>query len=359
MEKLTQIGTLNGGKVLVPTLTTGYSPAPDNEYVFFLQSRCRMVFQEMTAAVRLLIAYNNGMQPIEMTLYPDINGNIYAPLNDVLAAYFERPNNNTLGFSGMDGIIDMYAIDTDGNILDTFGIGALMVCDCTGLRSGYNIGGGFDHLLPDTFRLPASLSFNNFAYIGCRLTHGVNLVELVSGGNTYSYFQASADGRAVCCNLKSKGVPSVVRAYEDTDSLIQEARFEREDCMDDKLLLLWWSVEDGIWKSRLADITGDGVDDINTTDYMRDFDNRQSKGSTTYVAAKFANLTSNDYCYYRDLLTSDEVYVVASVDTAGYGNDGAVITPVPVTISGTPPETRYNRRVNITFNINYSNFSEL
>lgn len=355
MEKLTQIGTLNGGKVLVPTLTTGYSPSPDNEYVFFLQSRCRVVFQDMTAAVRLLIAYNNGMQPVEMTLYPDLNGNIYAPLNDVLAAYFERPNNDTIGLSGMDGIIDMYAIDNDGNILDTFGIGALMVCDCAALRSGYS-GGKFDHLLPDTFRLPLTLAYNEWCYIGCRLTHGVNLVELHSGGNTYSYFQALPDGRAVCCNLKSKGVPTSVKVYEDTDVLIHEARFDLVDCLMDKLLLMWWSVEDGIWKSRVADIIGDGVDDINATEYIRDFDNRQAKDSITYVSAKLANLTSNDYCYYRDLLTSDEVYVVSAMDTA---DNPAIITPVPVTISGTPPETRYNKRVDITFNINYSNFSEL
>ena len=163
----------------MPTLTTGYSPSPVDEYVLFLQSRCRIAFQEMTTAVRLSIEYNNGMQPVEMTLYPDLNGNIYAPLNDVLSAYFERPNNDTLGLSGMDGLVDMYAIDADGNILDTLGI-TLIVCDCAALRSGYP-GGGFDHLLPDTFRLPSMLLYNEDDYIGCRLTHGVNLVELTSG----------------------------------------------------------------------------------------------------------------------------------------------------------------------------------
>lgn len=336
----------------VPSLTTGYAPSPLDEYTLFLQSRCRLVFEDMTSAVRVVFMITAA--PVEMTLYPDINGNIYAPLNDVLAAEFDRVRNTTLMPSGVYGNIDYYAIDDDGNILDQ-GIIAVNVCDCTGLRSGYS-GGKFDHILPDTFRVPSSVAYNDWIFVGCRLTHGVNLVELHSGGNTYSYFQASADGRAVCCNLKSKGVPTSVKVYEDTDSLIQEARFEREDCLDDKLLLVWWSVEDGIWKSRLADITGDGVDDINTTDYTRDFDNRQAKDSITYVVAKFANLTSNDYYYYRDLLTSDEVYVVASVDTA---DNQAVITPVPVTISGTPPETRYNRRVNITFNVNYSNFSEL
>lgn len=355
MGELTQIGTLNGGKVYVPSLTTGYAPSPLNEYTFFLQTRCRLIFEDMTSAVRVIIGMSGT--PVEMTLYPDLNGNIYAPLNDVLAAEFIRVRNNTLSLSGVYGNIDYYAIDEDGNILDQGGIIA-NVCDCTGLRSGY-AGGKFDHLLPDTFRVPSSVAYNDWIFVGCRLTHGVNLVELHSGGNTYSYFQASADGRAVCCNLKSKGIPSFMRVYEDTDSLIHEARFELEDCLMDKLLLMWWSVEDGVWKSRLADITGDGVDGINATDYIRDFDNRQAKDNTTYVAAKFANLTSNDYCYYRDLLTSDEVYVVASMDTADYGNDGAVITPVPVTISGTPPETRYNRRTTIEFNINYSNFSEL
>lgn len=351
MGELTQIGTLNGGKVYLPSLTTGYYPN-DLEYTFFLQTRCRLVFEDMTSAVRLVVMV--AATPVEMTLYPDLNGNIYAPLNDVLAAEFDRVQNTTLTLSGIYGNIDYYAIDDDGNILDQDGIIA-NVCDCTGLRSGYS-GGRFDHILPDTFRIPLTLAYNEWCYVGCRLTHGVNLVELHSGGNTYSYFQASADGRAVCCNLKSKGIPTSVKVYEDTDVLIHEAHFELEDCLMDKLLLMWWSVEDGVWKSRLADITGDGVDDINATEYIRDFGNRQAKDSITYVSAKFANLTSNDYCYYRDLLTSDEVYVVSAMDTA---DNPAIIMPVPVTISGTPPETRYNRRTTIEFNINYSNFSEL
>lgn len=355
MGKLTQIGTLNGGKVYVPTLTTGYSPAPDDEYVFFLQSRCRIVFQEMTAAVRMLIAYNNGMQPVEMTLYPDLNGNIYAPLNDVLSSYFERPDNNTLGLSGMDGLIDIYAIDADGNILDHDIINALMVCDCMALRSGY-AGGGFDHLLPDTFRFPSSPLYRDDAYIGCRLTHGVNLVELTSGGNTYSYYQRTADGRAVGCNLHLKGAPSVVRAYEDTDTLLQEAYFELVDCLDDKVFLKWWSVEDGIWKARLADIVGEGVEINGTDDYMRDFADRQAKESTAFVAARFDSLTSRDYCYYRDLLTSDEVYIIATADTADTTGD---LSAIPVTIDGDIPTAKQNKRTTIEFNINYANFSEL
>lgn len=336
----------------MPSLTTGYAPSPLDEYTFFLQSRCRLIFEDMTSAVR--VVFMISATPVEMTLYPDLNGNIYAPLNDVLAAEFDRVRNNTLALSGVYGNIDYYAIDDDGNILDQGGV-AVNVCDCTGLRSGYS-GGKFDHLLPDTFRIPLTLAYNEWCYVGCRLTRGINTVEIYSGGNMYGYSQNLPDGRAVCCNLKSKGVPTSVKVYEDTDVLIHEARFDLVDCLMDKLLLIWWSVEDGIWKSRVADIIGDGVDDINTTEYIRDFDNRQAKDSVTYVSAKFANLTSNDYCYYRDLLTSDEVYVVSAMDTA---DNPAIITPVPVTISGTPPETRYNRRTTIEFNINYSNFSEL
>jgi hypothetical protein len=355
MEKLTQIGTLNGGKVFVPTLTTGFSQAPDYEHVFFLQSRCRIVFQEMTAAVRLMVAYNNGMQYVEMTLYPDLNGNIYAPLNDVLSAYFDRPDNNILGLSGMDGLIEMFAIDADGNILDQDIINALMVCDCMALRSGYP-GGGFDHLLPETFRLPSSPLYRPDSYIGCRLTHGVNLVELVSGGNTYSHFQRFSDGRAVGCNLSLKGIPSVVRVYEDTDTLLQEAHFDLVDCLDDKIFLKWWSCEDGIWKTRVADIVGEGVEINGTDNYMRDFADMQAKNATAFVAARFDSLTSRDYCYYRDLLTSDEVYIIAPADTAETTGD---LSAIRVTIDGDIDTAKQNKRTTIEFNINYSNFSEL
>lgn len=355
MEQITQIGTLNGGKVYVPLLTTGFSPAPDHEYVFFLQSRCRIVLKEMTSAVRMSIAYNNGMEPMDITYFPDISGNIHAPLTDILSAYFERANNETLSLSGMDGYIDMFAIDNDGNILDTFGIGALMVCDCAALRSGYP-GGGFDHLLPDTFRFPSSPLYRGVAYVGCRLTHGVNLVELVSGGNTYSHYQAFPDGRAVGCNLNRKGAPSVMRVYEDTDTLIQEAHFDLVDCLDDKVFLKWWSCEDGIWKTRVADVIGEGVAINGTDNYMRDFADRQAKTATAFVAARFDSLSSRDFCYYRDLLTSDEVYVIAPADTAKLTGE---LSAIRVTIDGDIPTAKKNKRTTFDFNVNYSNFSEL
>lgn len=354
MEQITQIGTLNGGKVFVPTLITGYSPSPDNEYVFFLQSRCRIVLKEMTSAVRMSIAYNNGMQPVEMTYFPDISGNIHAPLTDILAAYFERVDNDTLSLSGMDGYIDMFAIDANGNILGHFGM-ILVTCYCSALRSGYP-GGGFDHLMPDTFRLPSSPLYREVSYVGCRLTHGVNLVELVSGGNTYSHYQAFSDGRAVGCNLNLKGAPSVMRVYEDTDTMLQEAHFDLVDCLDDKVFLKWWSCEDGIWKTRVADVAGEGVAINGTDNYMRDFADRQAKASTAFVAARFDSLTSRDYCYYRDLLTSDEVYVIAPADTAALTGE---LSAIRVTIGGDIPTAKQNKRTNIDFNINYSNFSEL
>lgn len=335
----------------MPSLTTGYYPN-DLEYTFFLQSRCRLIFEDMTSAVRVVFLLS--ATPVEMTLYPDLNGNIYAPLNDVLEAEFDRVRNNTLTLSGIYGNIDYYAIDDDGNILDQDGIIA-NVCDCTGLRSGYS-GGKFDHLLPDTFRLPSSPLYRQDSYIGCRLTHGVNLVELVSGGNTYSHFQRFSDGRAVGCNMKLKGVPSVVRVYEDTDTLLQEARFDLVDCLDDKIFLKWWSCEDGIWKTRVADIAGEGVAINGTDDYMRDFADRQAKTSTAFVAARFDSLSSRDYCYYRDLLTSDEVYIIATADTADTTGD---LSAIRVTIDGDIPAARQNRRTTIEFNINYANFSEL
>lgn len=352
MEKLTQIGTLNGGKALVPTLTTGYSPAPDDEYVFFLQSRCRIVFEDMTSAVRVVVMIT--ATPVDMTLYPDLNGNIYVPLNDVLAAEFDRVLNSTMALSGVYGTIEYYAIDSDGNILDQ-GSFIANVCDCTGLRSGYS-GGGFDHLLPDTFRFPTSPMYREYDYIGCRLTHGVNLVELVSGGNTYSYYQRTADGRAIGCNLNLKGTPSVLRVYEDTDTLLQEAYFDLVDCLDDKVFLKWWSCEDGIWKTRVADIVGEGVAIEGTDDYMRDFADRQAKTSTAFVSARFDSLSSRDFCYYRDLLTSDEVYVIAPADTAELT---AELSAIRVTIEGDIPTAKQNRRTTIDFNINYANFSEL
>ena len=148
----------------------------------------------------------------------------------------------------------------------------------------------------------------------------------------------------------------MLRVYEDTDTLLQEAFFELVDCLDDKVFLKWWSVEDGIWKTRVADVVGEGVAIDNTDNYMRDFEDRQAKASTAFVSARFDNLTERDYCYYRDLLTSDEVYIIATADTAELTGE---LSSIRVTVDGDIPTAKQSRRTNIDFNINYANFSEL
>lgn len=353
-----QIAALDGGTLSVPSLTTAYLPSPKGEWNFFLQSRCYILAEGQSAA-RLKVSFDFAGELTVWYVYPDVNGTAYIPLNDILAYRFQRQSLDTMGFVGTSGTIDVDAVDGDGNVLDSVSITA-NIYDCTGLRGGYS-SSGFSHILPDTFRVPSAPGYNEFVNIGCRLTRSVNLVELSSGGNTYMYWQQDPGGESVGVNLKSKGKPAYVRVYEgvnapDPDEMVEEARFELVDCMDDKLLLTWWSVEDGFYKSRVADVVGGGSNQPNAIDYIHDFEGRTAKDADTYVAARFASLTQRDYEYYRDLLMSDEVYVIAPVDTA----DGLLqIRRVPVKVDGSVPQRKEPHPTTIDFNVIFNQYSEL
>lgn len=358
MAIMKEISALGGGKLYIPSLTTAYLPSAD-EYNFFLQSRCYLYADGQTAAAALKLRAEFDLQVTEWTIYPDVNGVAYIPLNDLLAYRFVRKSNNAIGLVGVQGTIDITSVDGNGVTIDSVGIIA-NIYDCAGIRGGYSAS-GFDHLLPDTVRVPLSLNYNEYINVGCRLTHGVNLVLLNSGGNDYQYWQQYPGGEAIGVNLKTKGHPAYMRAYEDSvspdpDALVGEALFDLVDCLDDKLVLTWWSVEDGIYKSRVADVVGGGSNQLNAIDYIHDFENRTAKDADTYVSARFASLSQRDYEYYRDLLTSDEVWLIAPVDTA---DDTAEITRVPVMIDGTIPRGKTVGRTDIEFDVILNQYSEL
>lgn len=357
MALMKQIAALDGGTLSVPSLTTAYLPNA-YEWNFFLQSRCYILAEGQTAA-RLKVSFDFAGELTVWYVYPDVNGTAYIPLNDILAYRFKRQSLDTIGLVRVYGSIDVDAEDDGGNTLDTVGFIA-NIYDCTGLRGGYS-GSGFGHILPDTFRVPSAPGYNEYVNIGCRLTRSVNLVELSSGGNTYMYWQQDSGGEAVGVNLKSKGKPAYVRVYEgvstpDPDEMVEDARFELVACMDDKLLLTWWSVEDGFYKSRVADVVGGGSNHLNAIDYIRDFQNYTNKDAETYVSSRFENLTQRDFEYYRDLLMSDEVYVIAPLDTA----DGLLqIRQVPVMIDGNMPQRKEPHPTTIDFNVIFNQYSEL
>lgn len=354
MALMKQIAALDGGTLSVPSLTTAYLPSPTDEWNFFLQSRCYILAEGQTAA-RLKVSFDFSVWYV----YPDVNGTAYIPLNDIFAYKFQRQSRDTIGLVNIYGNIIVDAVADDGTVNDSVNFN-VNIYDCTGLRGGY-AASGFDHLLPDTFRVPLSLAYNEYINVGCRLTHGVNLVLLNSGGSDHIYWQQYPGGESVGVNLKSKGHPAYMRAYEDSvspdpSSLVGEALFDLVDCLDDKLILTWWSMEDGFYKSRVADVVGGGSNQLNAIDYIHDFDNRTAKDADTYVAARFANLSQRDYEYYRDLLTSDEVWLIAPVDTA---DDTAKITRVPVRIDGTIPRSKTVGRTDIEFDVIFNQYSEL
>lgn len=358
MALMKQISALDGGTLSVPSLTTAYLPFPLDEYNFFLQSRCYLFAEGQTAA-KLRVTFGFLAEYTIWNVYPDVNGVAYIPLNDLFAYFFKRQSLDTMGLVNVYGNITVEAVADDGTVNDSVNFTA-NIYDCTGLRGGYQMS-GFCHLLPDTFRIPLSPGFNPFVNLGCRLTAGCNLVILNSGGSDYQYYQRDAGGEAVGVNLKLKGHPAYMRVYNDAvtpdpASLAAEARFELVDCMDDKLLLTWWSVEDGFYKSRVADVVGGGSSQLNAIDYIHDFEGRTAKEVDTYVSARFANLSQRDWEYYRDLLMSDEIYVNAPMDLAGMP---AELTNVPVRIDGSVPQRKGQQPTTMDFNVIFNQYSEL
>lgn len=140
-------------------------------------------------------------------------------------------------------------------------------------------------------------------------------------------------------------------------NIIAFTKVEWVDCGSDNITLLWWSPELGGWKTMVADVTGTA--DSVTERSEQEMALCRVDGVTGLLgfSVRFPLLTQRDYMYYRDILLSDEVYVVED-DTDSF--DG-VVSEIrrAVRVSGSLPAWKTGDVKDFEFNVIYNYTDEL
>lgn len=216
--------------------------------------------------------------------------------------------------------------------------------------------------IPDKMRL--MLDFNNYMTFPCmqimQSGYSVSFVQYLSSGSHTDYV-TEIDGSSRVFKIPSSyAVHATSFAYRRDDGdmpILYSTQVEWCECSRDKLTLLWWSPELGGWKTMVADIVGtaDGVAERSPME--RAFCKVDGVAGTLSFAARFPLLTLRDYMYYRDIMLSDEVYVVET-DTVSYDGTAAEIRKA-VRVSGSLPAWRVNDVKDFEFTINYDYTNEL
>lgn len=216
--------------------------------------------------------------------------------------------------------------------------------------------------IPDKMRL--MLDFNNYMTFPCLQilppAYSVSFVQYLSNGSNTDYV-TEIDGSSRVFKIPSSyALHASSFAYRRDDGdmpVLYRTQVEWCECSRDKLTLLWWSPELGGWKTMVADVAGtaDSVTERNALE--RAFCKVDGVAGTLSFAARFPLLTMRDYMYYRDIMLSDEVYVVEE-DTVSYDGTTAEIRKA-VRVSGSMPTWRVNDVKDFDFTINYDYTNEL
>lgn len=217
--------------------------------------------------------------------------------------------------------------------------------------------------IPDKMRLMLDFN-NNYMTFPCLQiqppSYSVSFVQYLSNGSNTDYV-TEMDGSSRVFKIPSSFAAHATSfAYRRDDGdmpILYSTQVEWCRCTTDKMLLFWWSPELGGWKSCVADIVGTADSVTERSAMERAFCKVDGVTGTLSFAARFPLLTLRDYMYYRDIMLSDEVYVVET-DTVSYDGGAAEIRKA-VRVAGSLPVWRVNDVKDFDFTINYDYTNEL
>lgn len=256
----------------------------------------------------------------------------YVPLTDVLKTMVERakPKINIVEQVADGSILYSIRIYRPNGVLWGSVGGRLYIVDGIGYKR-YRLGDAETRGLPDTFYLPAENTDCPIVMPTNPNYQGMSINS--AGGAAFAGGQVSVKYVPLMFNLQYRysSPQAFVQALDDAQRVRQTAEIKWETCLNDKIFLYWWSSVDGGWKCRLADIVS-GAGNINSrTEYTQMFKQHVGKVTSLGYEVSFSQLTFNDYEYYKDILTSDSVYIQRNgVGTTGFADS----ISVPVKVDG-------------------------
>ena len=178
--------------------------------------------------------------------------------------------------------------------------------------------------LPDVIRLPSS-GYEDFAQI--------TLAGVEDGESQLRAALCDANGDEIAAlNVPSAGEP-VQAGISDRVAFFQfgEAfiRVERENCMADKVLVLWYSPRSGGYKSFVANVKSLGLNgerqEVNVG-----FEAANTASFSEVLQLEFPRLNPPTFNYLVDVVFSDEIYIVtpqqlAAGEVARYERDRVTV----------------------------------
>lgn len=292
-----------------------------------------------------------GAETVAVTLRFNVSKTQYLPVNDILAALFQRSLVTTLQLVGTSGTLVLETFDSSDVSRGSDSL-TLKIYDSGGYpetTTGYP----FAQLLPESFRFLKVV--NNNACMVVRCIEGARTFTVYNSSGTalQTFTHTAVDGASVGAQLKWSATPSSVPSYvvaKDGNGMeLERARVEFSDgCGTDEVQLTWWSNVDGGYKSRAAKVRRDSRRVVSSQDWLQMFSTQKGARSAGGLSVVFENLTPRDMRYYCDILTSDYVFVNASF-MASVGS----FLRVPVVVRGDFPTFDAVRAVDLPFDIEF------
>lgn len=211
--------------------------------------------------------------------------------------------------------------------------------------------------LPDTFRWFDGDYAEGFNLATVRAKNGAEVVRQLyaSSSSAKTYSIGGRLGLPVGLSWQ-QGVTSI--ATYSGGTMYEEARVitvPQDSCPERRLHVYWWSNEHGGWKSRVADIVRPYTETVRTLNYLKSFDRREGREVRGGVLCRFENLTLRDMLYYRDLYSSDEVYIYTNRISAG----GSGIGSVAAIVRGEPPIFKPTGAVDFEFYLEIERYDSI
>lgn len=285
-----------------------------------------------------------------ITIQNEGRKNYYVPLTDIVRAEVVRskPNISTVEQVANGSVLYTIAIYRPNGVLWGSVGGRLYIVDGIGYKR-YRLGDMETRGLPDTFYLPADSL--DFPIVMPTNPNNYGMQIIGAGGAAFAGGSVSVKYVPLMYKLQYRysSPQAFVQALDDASRVRQTAEIKWETCLNDKIFLYWWSSVDGGWKCRLAEIVS-GAGNINSrTEYTQMFKQHVGKVSSLGYVVSFPQLTFNDYEYYKDILTSDSVYIQRNgVGTSGLAD--SMSAPVKVE-DGDLTSPNKNGKKDLTFTI--------
>lgn len=344
-----------GGTLGLPSLSCyDYN---GNYILFRLQEEC-VIRLTVTTAATAQVSVVVGGETVSGIVSFAVSNVQYFVLNDLFRALFVKTFPTSTTFSGITGVLTVELFTASGTSLGTTSQ-AIYVCDSGGVQSaGVD---GLSHNFPDTFLFASGVAFGSYNYFTLRAVGG--LVEVITESQTGNVMEtytrpradtASISGRAAWRQAPSTCPALITGGDSGGDQVSATPIFWDDGCGTDSVPVVWWSSVDGGYKTRVAKIRNLSDRTAGSSDVLQLFTRSAVKETVLGVALRFERLTLNDYAYYRDILSSGEVYVLASVMTA----TGAADEKIPVVVHGDYPTAAVGG-VDLDFSVELTSISNL